>query len=129
MGLKYAAIHMSIHFLTPVAIAYFFNLNLFQFAIALAGALILDIDHYFLVLRHGIKGAFSAVVLHGYGKIRKYPLHNFITIAITALGSFLVSQPTFFLVGIFSLGAFMHLLWDFLEDVLIFRVKPDNWKV
>jgi len=129
MGLKYAAIHMSIHFLTPVAIAYFFNLNIFQFMVALVGALIIDSDHYFLVTVHGVKGAFSRVILHGFGKIRKYPLHNFVTIVVAALGGLLVFQPAFFLVGIFSLAVFIHLLWDLLEDVVIFRVNLNHWKV
>lgn len=128
MGLKYAAIHISVHILTPVAIAYFFNLGLAGFLIAFIGSFIMDSDHFFLVLRHGVRGAFKKVVFQGLGKSRKYPLHNFIVVALAALGGFLVSQPEFFLVGIFSLAIFIHLLWDLLEDVIIFRLKPNNWK-
>ena len=129
MGLRYAAIHMSVHFLTPFALAYLFRLDLFQFFVAFIGALVIDADHYFLVINHDIKEAFSKVILHGFGKIRKYPLHNYAVFFLVALFALMVSQPDFFLVGIFFLAMFIHLLWDFLEDAVIFRVKLDHWKV
>jgi len=129
MGLRYAAIHTSIHLLTPLAIAYFFNLDFFGFLIAFIGGFVMDADHLFLVLRHGVRGAFRKVAYQGFGKSRKYPLHNFLAVVVAALGGLLVSQPGFFLAGIFSLAVFMHLLWDLLEDAVIFRLKPDNWKL
>jgi hypothetical protein len=88
----------------------------------------MDADHYFLVLRHGLRGAFRKVVHQGFGKSRKYPLHNFVVVVLAALGGFLVAQPELFIVGIFSLAVFIHLLWDLLEDAVIFKLKPDNWK-
>lgn len=129
MGLKYATVHMLVHLLTPFAITYFFNLNLAGFFVAFVGSFVIDADHYFLVLRHGVKGAFGKVVHQGFGKSRKYPLHNFAVIVLAALGGLLVSQPNFFLVGIISLAVFVHLLWDLLEDVIIFKLEPNNWKL
>ena len=129
MGLRYAAFHSFIHLLVPFALSYFFRLHFFQFFIVLIGAVIVDIDHFFLVARHGIIGAFRKVILQGFGKVRKYPLHNFFVIFLAAFGSFLIFIPNYLLYGIFSLAVFLHLLWDLFEDVAIFRVKPDNWKI
>jgi len=129
MGLKYAAIHVFIHFLTSIALAYVFGLNLIQFLVAFIGAFIIDIDHLFLLKRYGIKGAFSKVILHGFGKIRKYPLHNYLVFILVVALALLVYQAGFFLIGIFSLAVFLHLLWDLLEDAVIFRVKLNHWKV
>jgi len=129
MGLKYAAVHTAFHLLAPVAIAVSFNLNPAQFIIAFFGSLVVDVDHFGLVLKHGIRGAFSRIVVKGYGKARRYPVHNYAFVALSALGSFLVAWNGYFLVGIFSFAVFIHLLWDLLEDAVIFRIRLDNWKV
>jgi len=129
MGLKYAAIHSSIHAFSSIAIAYFFELDLLQFLIVFTGSGIIDIDHLPLLRRHEIRGAFKKVVLQGFGKIRKYPLHNYAIVLVSALSSLLSLSADFFMAGLFSLAIFLHLLWDLVEDVFIFKVGAKHWKV
>jgi prepilin signal peptidase PulO-like enzyme (type II secretory pathway) len=129
MGLRYAAVHMLIHFLFPFTVSYFFRISLLQFIIVLASAVIIDLDHLSLVKRYGIRGAFRKVVLKGFSKVRKYPLHNFAILTVSALSAFVFLYEGFFIAGMFSLAIFFHLIWDLLEDVVIFKVGIDHWKV
>jgi len=129
MGLKYAAIHSLFHILTPFALSYFFGLDFFRFLLVFAGSLIIDADHFFLVKKHGIAKAFKKVILHGFGKVRRYPLHNFVTIALFSLGSVLIVMPDLMGAGVFCLAVLIHLLWDLFEDVFVFRVGTRHWKV
>jgi len=129
MGIKYAMIHILMHFIFPIVISYFFGLNLVQFIIVLIGAIIIDLDHLSMMLCYGIRGTFRKVVVQGFGKVRQYPFHNFAILIITAMSAFLVLLEGFFIAGIFSLAIFLHLLWDMLEDVLIFKVGIKHWKV
>lgn len=129
MGLKYAIFHASIHFLLPVAIAYFLRLDFFQFIIVLIGSIIIDLDHLPLLKKHGIGGLFYLRAVQEFGKPRRYTFHNFVTLVIFSLGSFLFLQPGLYMLGIFSLSIALHLLWDFFEDVAIFRMSIKHWKV
>lgn len=129
MGLKYAVIHSSIHLLTILFVILFFRLDSVYMLIPLVGGLIIDADHLPLVRRHGIRKAFSMVVTHGFGKIRRYKLHNYVVILASLVFGLLVFFPEYFLIGVFSISLFFHLLWDLVEDAVLFRVKLNHWKL
>jgi len=117
-------IHLGIFFFTCSAL----GLNAFNFLVAFLGTIIIDIDHLSLVLRAGIKKYFRLRGTIELGKPRKYALHNipilFSSIALSLI--FLIFQSLSLFA--FFLFIFLHLLFDFLEDAVIFRMGIKHWK-
>lgn len=112
----------------PAIFFYFiFRLNFFEFFLVLVAAGIIDIDHLPRIKKIGlIDWAKKSMNFH---IPRKYPMHNFLTIFIFLSLSLFIFYPKFFLLGICFLVIALHLLWDFCEDIFIFRMRIKHWKV
>ena len=128
MGFKYALIHISIHLFIVFTIYFIFNLNLQDLITVLFSSFIIDLDHLPLLIKHGIFGTFFLRTILEFKKPRKYPLHNFLTFLLSGFFSVLIFSR-FFILGVYSLSIFLHLIWDFFEDVIIFRMGINHWKV
>jgi hypothetical protein len=125
MGLKFSLAHISVHVLTAAGISIYFNLNLLYFFLVLVASEIIDLDHLPLLFKRGFGHWYK--ISWASQKQQSYPLHNILVIFISFLGSFMIYQNLF--LGIFFLAIFLHLLWDFFEDVLILKMGLNHWKI
>lgn len=128
MGLKYSFIHIVVHLLLIATIYFVFKLDWFNLIIVFIGGTIVDLDHFSLWLKKGIRGYLYLRAVTEFGKPRKYPLHNFLVLLLSTIGSLLVFTQ-FFTLGIFLLGLSLHLWFDLLEDIIIFRMDTKHWKL
>jgi hypothetical protein len=87
---------------------------------------LIDIDHIPFIKKHGINSWVKTWSSH---LPKAYFLHNFATIFIFSIGSFLILIPKLFRLGIFFLAIVAHLLWDLFEDAIIFKIGIDHWKL
>jgi len=125
MGLKFSLAHILAHVLIAVGVSVVFNLNLFYFFLVLIISAAIDLDHLPLLIKHGFRYWYKISWVSQ--KQQSYPLHNFLVIFISFLGSFLIYQNLFW--GIIFLAIFLHLLWDFFEDVFILKMGLNHWKI
>lgn len=130
IGYNYAAVHMMVHLLLAAAL-YFavqgFSIDYVKLAVVAVGTAIVDIDHVILWKEKGIRGYLQLRSVEEYGKPRRYMLHNLISIFALLGGSTLMVVNSYFLVGLFFAAALVHMLWDFLEDILVFRMGYGHW--
>ncbi len=130
IGYNYAAVHMMVHLLLA-AVLYFavqgFSIDYVKLAVVAVGTAIVDIDHVILWKEKGIRGYLQLRSVEEYGKPRRYMLHNLISIFALLGGSTLMVVNSYFLVGLFFAAALVHMLWDFLEDILVFRMGYGHW--
>ena len=129
MNLKYSFFHIFVHLTIVLFIYYFFHLNTTSLLIAILGSIWIDFDHIFLVKKIGIRGYFDLRTGTELGKPRQYPLHNFLVITIAGMFSFALFNPSKYLLGLFFLATFLHLCWDLLEDVIIFKISRNHWEL
>jgi len=129
MAHRYALFHVAVHMLLVLAVYFAFQLNYFNFFILLLGTAVIDLDHLPLLLKKGIGGYLHLRNVRELGKPRKYFLHNFVVMPTFLISSVLAYYPQYFVFGIFSLGAASHLLWDFFEDVAVFKMGINHWKI
>jgi len=129
MSNKYPLFHIAVHLMIILAIFYAFQLNALNFFVLLLGTAFVDLDHLPLWLKRGIRGYLYLRNVKELGKPRKYLLHNFVVMPTFLICSSLVFYPQYFIFGVFSLGIASHLLWDFAEDILIFKMGINHWKI
>jgi hypothetical protein len=125
----YVIFHTSIHLLPLIFLYFIFKLDFIGFLTALIGTTIIDVDHIFLVKKRGIAGYLFLRSGREFGKPRKYFLHNIYLLAAFALFTPFVLSRESFLIGILALSIFLHLLWDFLEDLLILHAGAKHWSI
>ena len=128
---NYVFIHVAVH-LAVAALLYFavhpaLTLDIVKLATVVFGMAALDLDHIPLWTRVGLVGYLKLRSVEEYGKARKYPLHNFMVFFIALGGSLLIALDEFFLVGLFFSAVVLHIAWDFLEDVVIFKTGYRHW--
>ncbi len=127
MGLKYAFFHWSVHLLFVVFIYFIFNLNWFNSFFVLVSAGIIDLDHLPSLKSRGlVKWVKSRMNFH---TPKKYFFHNFFVLLFCVAASLLVFYPSVFILGICFFSVALHLLWDFAEDFLIFKMDSKHWKI
>jgi len=125
MGLKYAIFHWSFHLLFVIIIYFLFRLDLFNLFLIILATGLVDADHVFRIKKYGlIKWVKDSMEFH---LPRKYPLHNFLVLFICLLASLLIFYN--FSLGICLLSATLHLLWDFFEDITIFKMGVKHWRI
>jgi len=129
MSYKYALFHTSVHVLLALAIYFVFQLNAFNFFVMLLGTALIDLDHIPLLFRKGMMGYLYIRTVIEFRKPRKYFLHNLVVLPTFLICSILAFYQQYFVFGIFSLGAASHLIWDFFEDVVIFKMGIKHWKI
>jgi hypothetical protein len=133
-GLGYVAFHSFMH-LALAGLVYFLSVRGLSFdsmnlIAVILGSAALDLDHIPLMLRTGIGGYLKLRSEDEIGKARKYALHNLTVVLILVAGS-LISlvgelRPLHAL-GLFFAAAAMHGLWDFFEDVTVFKLGYRHW--
>lgn len=129
MSYKYALFHTIVHVLLILAIYFLFQLNALNFFILILGTALIDLDHIPLWFKKGIGGYLYLRNVNELGKPRKYFLHNLVVLPTFLICSILVFYQQYFVFGVFSLGAASHLVWDFFEDVVIFKMSINHWKI
>jgi hypothetical protein len=78
---------------------------------------LVDIDHLGIICKNGIKSVLD------FARMRKYPLHNLrfmIVFSFLTTISFAYQQ---ILLSSFFTAMVLHLVWDLLEDVVIFKAS------
>lgn len=126
MGFRYLLFHIFIHVFLVASIFFVFQLNLLNLFLILLSSAVIDIDHTPFIAKHGFVHWFKTAWKSD--ERRKYPLHNFQAIILSLFGSFLIFYPELFGLGICSLSTALHLLWDFLEDIIILKVGTEHWR-
>lgn len=128
MGLKYAFVHIVTHLLLIALVIFTFRLDWLGSVVVFIGGTIIDLDHFPLWSRKGIGGYLYLRATTEFGKPRKYPLHNFLVLLLSTIGSTMIFTQ-FFTLGVFSLALSLHLWFDFLEDIIIFRMSTKHWRL
>jgi hypothetical protein len=130
-GYNYAILHWAMHWVVA-GFLYFavqpdLTLNMWKALPIVLGTIVIDLDHFSLWRKEGIRGYLKLRSIEEFGKPRRYPMHNFFFIIGSLGGSMLLMIRDFFPFGLFSAAVALHLLWDFAEDILIFGMGYGHW--
>jgi len=126
MEFKYFLFHGAIHLLFVALIFVIFDLNLRGLILVFLSSVLIDADHLPFIKKKGVNYWIKVWRSH---IVKSYPLHNFLTLFIFSIGSLLIFDPEFFIIGVCSLSVTLHLLWDFIEDAFILKMGISHWKV
>ena len=124
----YGIFHWIVHILLTASLVLIFNISIIanpvlnMVTLILISALI-DLDHIPVLLRLGPNGLLKAE------KRVPSPFHTFFFILLFALVSALLFIFQSTTLAVIALSVVFHLLWDFTEDVTIFGIKTDRWKM
>lgn len=124
--LIYAFFHSLVHIALVVLVAIIFGLTPFTIIIAFLATAIVDLDHFQLWLKEGIRGYLFLRTITEFGKPRSYAFHKFYVLIPAAICSIFLSHHFLFL-SIACTSITFHLLWDLLEDVGIFKMGIMHW--
>jgi len=127
MGFRYAIFHTCCHLLFVFLISFILKLNFEYFLLVLIAQFAIDLDHLVFLRGKTLKEFLS--IITNFSKALNPHLHNFASLSLSMAGSFLIFTKVFFPIGIFSLSLFIHFLFDFLEDVLVFKMGIEHWKI
>lgn len=136
IGYNYALVHIAVHLLVAGLLYFavqpdlsldFAKLNFTKLAIIGAGTAVVDLDHLLLWKEKGISGYLYLRTILEFGKPRKYKAHNLMVLFGAFGGSLLILVYDYFLIGLFFVAVMLHLLWDFLEDIVIFKMGYRHW--
>jgi hypothetical protein len=133
-GTGYAIFHSSVHvtlaFLLYVLSVRSISLDIAKLVAIGIGSAIMDLDHVALWRKIGIVGYIKLRSEDEIGKARRYAFHSLSLVLLLVAGSLILLvgelrayQP----IGLFFAAAAMHGLWDFFEDVAIFKVGYRHW--
>jgi hypothetical protein len=125
MGMKFFLLHGTVHFLIALTISIVFKLDWFYFFLVLFFSAVVDLDHLPILFKRGFNYWYK--ISWKAQRHQAYPLHNFLIVFISFLGSFFILKN--FLVGIFFLSVFLHLVWDLLRDIFILKMNINHWNV
>ena len=131
IGYNYAIIHTMVHLFLAGLLYYAvqpdLSLDYVKIAVIAIGTAIPDSDHIPLWFERGVKGYLELRSIEEFGKPRKYALHNLMLVFLLIGASSLIVVKDYFLIGLFSTATVLHLLWDFAEDVFIFKMGYRHW--
>lgn len=110
-----------------LGLAYFFANQISSYVAVILANIIIDLDHLPLVFRRGIRGYWALRTLTEFAKPRKYPMHNLpAVIATFVVGTWqFISGNILYAVAV--LAVTLHLLWDFAEDTILFKMGIKHW--
>ena len=123
----YAAFHWIIHLISALAVAYFFANQISGYLAAVLANIVIDSDHLPLVFKTGIRGYLRLRLVTEFSRPRKYPMHNLPAIVATfTVGTWqLLLGNSFYATAILAVA--LHLLWDFAEDAVLFKIGIKHW--
>jgi hypothetical protein len=127
MSLKYALIHWLFHFLPVILFYSLLKFSSSQLFVMLLSVVIIDVDHLPRIRKLSWKKWLKEST--NFHIPRKYCFHNFFSLFLFSILSLLILDQKYFLLGICSLLIGLHLLWDLLEDVFIFKMGYKHWKL
>lgn len=123
--LLYFLFHGFVHMLLVTLIFFVFELDFLGLIFIFLASALMDADHLPFIRKKGVSNWTKAWGSHA---VKAYPLHNFLTLLFFSVGSLLIFNPSLFIIGVCSLSITLHLLWDFIEDVLIFKMGDKHWR-
>lgn len=130
-GYRYAMMHSAMHVVLAGLLYFAVQPDLIfkmeKFVPVLLGTVLVDFDHIPIWRERGIRGYLKLRSMDEFGKPRRYKLHNFFLVIGSLGGSLLMMFDSFFYIGLFFASLAVHLLWDFLEDILIFDMGYGHW--
>ncbi len=130
-GYTYAVMHVLVHVIIAGLLYFAVQPDLatdyVKLAIIIVGTAVADLDHIPLWIERGIKGYLELRSIEEFGIPRKYPLHNLMILLGTIGGSILIVVKPYFLIGLFFSAVSLHLLWDLVEDLAIFKMGYRHW--
>jgi hypothetical protein len=131
IGYNYAVVHAAVHVAVAAALYFAVNpsltLDMGKAAAVALGTAVLDLDHVPLWLKVGVRGYLKLRSVEEFGKPRRYQLHNLMVFFVTLGGSLAVAVSEYFLIGLFFAAVVLHVAWDFIEDVAVFRMGYRHW--
>lgn len=131
IGYNYAAIHVIVHlvvaFLLYLCVQPDLSLDVMTLIAIAFGTAVVDLDHVFLWKDIGIRDYLKLRSVEEYGKPRRYKFHNFMVMCGLFGGSLLVLVNDYYLIGLVFVAALLHMLWDFIEDIAVFRMGYGHW--
>jgi hypothetical protein len=95
--------------------------NLFDIIFAIIFSSLIDLDHLLVLLKLGPKYFILAQ------KKIPSPLHNFFFLFIFSFISLLSGLFISRVLAVLILSIVLHMIWDLLEDFLIFRINDGRW--
>ena len=117
----YFIFHWAIHLLLSFLIIKIFNTNFTYSLFILFATIFPDLDHLKILLKHGVISVIK------FNKPMKFFFHNFFFILFSFIG-FLIYSKINLCLFFFFLSFFLHLLWDLVEDVVIFKMSIKYWR-
>lgn len=135
--LRYFAFHWFMHLFIVHLIAFSFNFSLigyrvkilffdfpiFDYIIMYIACMLVDLDHLIVFRKYGIEG------IKVFSKVRiPYPFHNLFFISILLSVSLIFSHLEFKQISILLLSPLSNLIYDMLEDLILFKVSWKKWK-
>ncbi|MCS7123505.1 MAG: hypothetical protein RMJ17_02960 [Candidatus Aenigmarchaeota archaeon] len=133
----YIFIHWFVHFTITHLITYFtkfsiidysikiwiFDYLIFDYLIMYVATILIDLDHLIVLKKTNI----SALIK--LSKVRvPFPFHNFFFLSILSLTSLFLVLCSLKNFGIILLAPISNLLYDFVEDLIIFKTGYKKWK-
>ena len=130
-GYSYALLHTAMHGVL-MGILYLIvqpdlSIDLYKIGLIIFGTILIDLDHVPLWLEKGLKGYLELRSVEEFGKPRRYFAHNFFVIIASLGGSLFMLLSDFFPLGLISAAIAVHLLWDLLEDLIVFDMGYGHW--
>lgn len=126
MNFIYFLFHGFVHVFLVFLIFLVLKLDFPRAFLAFLASALVDVDHIPFIKRNGVKRWIKVWSSHFH---QAYPFHNFLSLILSSLLSFLVVLPETFIFGVCFLSVFLHLFWDFFEDVFILKMGIKHWKV
>lgn len=100
-----------------------FDFPIYDYLIMYIATVLIDLDHLMVLKRFKLKAFLE------FTKVRiSYPFHNFFSLSILSLISLFLVVFNLRNIGIIFLAPISNLLWDMIEDILIFKVSYKKWK-
>lgn len=109
MGFTYALFHWFVHFFLTFLIIFSLRLDFFYSFLCFLSTIIIDLDHLPVLVKKDFKKILEL------SKAGNYFFHNLFFLTF------------FILLAILSI--YFFLLWDFFEDIFIFKMEIKHWLI
>jgi len=124
--LSYGIFHWLVHFSLMLIAGYLLGLGFTGYLILFFATIVIDFDHLPVLRKKGVFGYLKSLK---FSEARYYPLHRIHFLVLFLLLTLVSKYLEISFLTIFFVGVVVHMVWDFSEDVFIFRIGIKNWKV
>jgi hypothetical protein len=125
---KYGIFHWIIHFLLAIMLVKFSGISIVpnqpyrDYAIVIIFTSLIDLDHIQVLKKFGLKKYIWAE------KRLPSPLHNFFFLSILGISSAFLAIFVSKTLSVLIFSVALHLIWDIIEDVFIFKTSFRRWE-